>query len=261
MKEFFVIGNQASKSLSPLIFNHWFKKYKLIAKYNFIETDDKNFDNTITERLNKKNIYGFNVTIPFKKKIFKHLSSKDKHARNIGAVNCVTIRKNTKGTNTDWIGYLSSIKDIKINKNKKILILGYGGASQAILYGFLRRGHKNIIVFNRSKKAIRFKGAYKFTKKYSLADNHLKDADLIINTTPTNPLTKTQIKKIRKSTVVSDIVYSPKETVFLRNFKENKKVYGISMLIEQAIPCFYNWFGFRPKVDRSLIKKINSEIK
>ena len=61
--------------------------------------------------------------------------------------------------------------------------------------------------------------------------------------------------------MVSDIVYKPKNTAFLNNFKENRKIYGISMLIEQAIPCFYNWFGFNPKIDKILIKKLNAKIK
>ena len=91
-------------------------------------------------------------------------------------------------------------------------------------------------------------------------DKPLKEADLIINTTPTNPLNRKQIKLIRTSTIISDIVYKPKETAFLKNFKENKKIYGISMLIEQAIPCFYYWFGFSPDVDSELLKKINSKI-
>ena len=44
MKEFFVIGNQTSSSLSPLIFNHWFKKYKIKAKYSYVEVDNIGFE-------------------------------------------------------------------------------------------------------------------------------------------------------------------------------------------------------------------------
>ena len=260
MKEFFVIGSKTSKSLSPLIFNHWFKKHKLKAKYSYIEVGEAKFDAVLTKQLQKKTTRGFNVTIPYKKKIFKHLNTKNLHAKNIGAVNCVTVGKKIKGTNTDWLGYLRSIKDVKTNKNKKILILGCGGAAQAVFYGFAKKGYKNILVFNRSKKAIEIKGIKKFTKKYSIIDKHLKDAHLIINTTPTNPLNKKQRKKISAATIISDIVYSPKETTFLKNFNENKKIYGISMLIEQAALCFYQWFGFVPKLDKKLIKKIHSKI-
>jgi shikimate dehydrogenase len=259
-QNFFVIGNRASKSLSPLIFNYWFKKYKINAKYFFLETHEKNFDKTILEKVNDKNISGFNITIPFKKKILKHLDVKDKHATNIGAANCVKVGNKTKGINTDWTGYLNSIKKLKLKKNKKVLILGYGGAAQAIVYAFALKGFQNIIVFNRSKKLIKFKEVKAFTKKYSLIDRHLRDADIIINTTPTNPLKKKQMQEVGHKVVVSDIVYKPKHTLFLKGFKKNRKIYGISMLIEQAIPCFRLWFGFDPKVDEALLKKLNTKI-
>ena len=66
MKSFFVIGEQASKSLSPLIFNHWFKKYNIQAKYSFLEVARNNFDCKIAEVLSDKKIQGLNITIPFK---------------------------------------------------------------------------------------------------------------------------------------------------------------------------------------------------
>ena len=261
MRNFFVIGDQASKSLSPLIFNHWFKKYNIQAKYSFLEVTKKNFDSEIVKKLNNKHTHGFNVTIPFKKDIIKHLDNKNVHAQKIGAVNCVTVGNKIKGTNTDWIGYLNSIKQEKINKNKNILILGYGGASQAIYYGFLFKGYKNVSVFNRSKKKINIRGINKYTKDYSLINSYLIKSDLIINTTPTNPLSKKQINLIKKTTIISDIVYQPKETLFLKEFKFNKKIYGISMLIEQALPCFKQWFSFVPVVDDALIKKLHKKIK
>ncbi|MDC0498210.1 shikimate dehydrogenase [Alphaproteobacteria bacterium] len=261
MKNFYVIGDQASKSLSPLIFNHWFKKYNIQAKYSFLEVIKKNFDSEIVRALSDKNTHGLNITIPFKKDIIKYLDSKNVHAQKIGAVNCVTVGNKTKGTNTDWIGYLNSIKQENINKNKNILILGFGGASQAIYYGFFIKGYKNVSVFNRSKKAINIDGTNKYTKDYSLINSYLIKSDLIINTTPINPLNKKQTSLIKKTTIISDIVYQPKETSFLKHFKFNKKIYGISMLIEQALPCFKQWFDFIPNVDEVLIKKLYKKLK
>ena len=49
VKFFFVVGDQASKSLSPLIFSHWFKKYNIKAKYSFLEVTRKNFDSKIVK--------------------------------------------------------------------------------------------------------------------------------------------------------------------------------------------------------------------
>ena len=261
MKNFFVIGDQASNSLSPLIFNHWFKKYNIKANYSFLEVTKKNFNIEIVKKLSDKNTVGLNVTIPFKKDIIKYLDNKNVHAQKIGAVNCVTVGNKIKGINTDWVGYLNSIKQEKITKNKNILILGFGGASQAIYYGFFVKGYKNVSVFNRSKKKIIIDGANKYTKDYSLINSYLIKSDLIINTTPTNPLNKKQINLIKKTTIISDIVYQPKETAFLKEFKFNKKIYGISMLVEQAVPCFKQWFGFSPVVDESLSRKLYKKIK
>ncbi len=261
MKEFFVVGNQTSKSLSPLIFNHWFKKYKIDAKYKFVEVNERDFDRIIIKKIQSKRVFGFNVTTPYKKKIIKYLDVKSTHTKKIGAANCILVGKKLKGTNTDWVGYLNSIKLEKISKNNKILVLGYGGASQAIIYGLFLKDFKNVTVFNRSKKLIKLKGINKYTKPYSFIDKHLGGADLIINTTPTNPLNKKQTKQINNKTIISDIVYKPKETPFLQNFYENKKIYGITMLVEQAIPCFRQWFGFDPKVDKELLEKLNKKTK
>ena len=87
MKKLYVVGNKASKSLSPTIFNYWFKKYNIKASYGYLELTEKNFHKKIKEVLEKKDTLGLNVTIPFKNKIIKHLSKIDAHAKKIGAVN------------------------------------------------------------------------------------------------------------------------------------------------------------------------------
>ena len=77
---------------------------------------------------------------------------------------------------------------------------------------------------------------------------------------PPFPILKKQLRLITKSTIVSDIVYSPKNTTFLKKFPKNKKIYGISMLIEQAKPCFKIWFGKNPSVDKKMLKAIYKKI-
>ena len=99
MKNFFVIGDKASKSLSPLIFNNWYKKYNIQAKYSFLEVTKKNFNTEVVKKLNDKNTQGLNVTTPFKKDIIKYLDNKNVHAKKIGAVNCVTVGKKIKNGN------------------------------------------------------------------------------------------------------------------------------------------------------------------
>ncbi len=261
MKKFYVVGSNASKSLSPIIFNFWFKKYKIKASYDYLELNKKNFDKVVLDTIQKKNVGGLNITIPFKKKIIKHLDVLDKHARKINAVNCVSIASKIKGVNTDWCGYYKTLPTNNKLKEKNILIIGYGGAALAIHYVLKIKNFKNINIINRTKKTLNFEKKQKYTISLNKLEKYLSDADLIINTTPKNPINKKNRKLIGKKTILSDIVYSPKETSFLKNFPNNKKIYGISMLLEQAIPCFNMWFGFNPSIDLKLIKILNKKIK
>ena len=260
MKKFYVVGSNASKSLSPTIFNHWFKIYKIKAEYTYIQTNKKKFNKKINETLSKKETQGLNITIPFKEDAYKIIKKLDKHSKKINAVNCI-YKKNQKifGTNTDWSGYADSLKNVKINKNKKIIILGYGGAAKAICHYFSLDKKNQIVVFNRTKKLV--KSQNKYTEDLKKLNNHLPDASIIVNTIPKNIIKKKHKENIKKTTVVSDIIYKPKETAFLKQFKKNRKVYGISMLISQAAYCFKIWFGFSPKINKKLLQKLDKKIK
>ncbi len=261
MKKFYVVGNKSSKSLSPLIFNYWFKKYKIKAKYGFVELNNRNFHSKIKEILKLKNVYGLNITIPFKEKIIKHVDSMDNHSKKINAINCVTIGSKIKGINTDWIGYYKTLPRKKNINKMNTIIIGYGGAAMAIHHVLFLKGFKNVKIFNRSKKTLKFEKSKKYTTDLKKIEKHLSNADIIINTTPSNPINTRWANLVGKKTIISDIVYKPKETNFLKLFPDNPKIYGISMLLKQAVPCFKHWFGFSPSIDPKLIdildKKLN----
>ena len=261
MKKFYVIGSNSSKSLSPIIFNYWFSKYKIKALYKHLQLNNKNFDVKIKEILKDKDLIGLNITIPFKQKIMKHIDSLNKHSREINAVNCLTTGSKIKGTNTDWTGYFKTLPKNKNLKREKILIIGYGGAALAIHYVLRKKKFKNIIIFNRTKKKLRFEDETKYTKNMSDLHKYLNTARIIINTTPKNPISSKSKRLVSSKALLSDIVYRPKETNFLKMFPKNKKIYGISMLLEQAVPCFKIWFGFNPSVDPKLIKLLNNKIR
>ena len=261
MKKLLVVGNKTSQSLSPIIFNYWFKKYKINANYSFLELNNKNFEKKIKDVLKDERLCGFNVTIPFKQKIMKNINVLDKHTKKINAVNCVSIKPKIKGFNTDWQGYYKTIPNREKLKNKKTLLIGYGGAALAIHYVLTSKGFKNITILNRSKKKIRFEKKTTYTKKIEEIEKYLQDADFIINTIPKNPISKKNKKLINPKTILSDIIYSPKETKFLKSFPKNKKIYGISMLLEQAVISFKIWFGFTPKIDKEILKILEKRIK
>ena len=121
MKKAYVIGINASKSLSPTIFNYWFKKHNIKGEYGFKEIDEKNFNNIIPTILKEKDLCGLNITIPFKEKIIDYLNSIDNNAEQIGAVNCISkTKEGFEGTNTDWIGFQESIKWQEEHSTSKI---------------------------------------------------------------------------------------------------------------------------------------------
>ena len=272
IKKAYVLGTRVDKSLSPIIFNYWIKKYKINAKYSYKKIKEKDFKKEIGLILKEKNLCGLNITIPFKEKIINKLQKLDKPSKIIGASNCITIKKNKYyGSNTDWTGFTKALKDSKFEqknkhqKNKIIILIGYGGAAKAILYSLSlmkRANKKNTIVFNRSKRKINIPFiSQKKTISLNKLERYLDKACLIINTTPKNILNDLKIKKITKKIAVCDIVYKPRETSFLKHFiNPTSKIYGIDMLINQARPCFYKWFGILPSKDKILTNKLLKKI-
>ncbi len=279
-KKAYVVGNNTSNSLSPQIFQHWFKKYKIEAEYGFFEINEKQFDHKIKHILQEKNLVGLNITIPYKEKITPHLSLiKPTKLKNLNLeiklpTNLVTITKNqTIGHNTDIIGFNKALKNKIKNKNKQAAIFGCGGAAKAIIYSLAEAGFKEIILFNRTyEKAIKTKNDFlKNTKTSHIlikttttkdVQEKLMDADIIVNTVPVNVFEKTPNIKINKHCIGFDVVYKPREgTGFLKHFKSNNRIEGIQMLVYQAVPCFKMWFGFEPEVDNELFELLYQKLK
>ena len=270
-KAAYVIGTNASRSLSPTIFQYWFEKYNIDGKYGYIEIEEKRFDKEITNLLKtKNNLIGLNITIPYKEKIIPHLKEILKpHPKNINSINFIWSKKKNiwLGDNSDFIGFEEPIKRYQKNiEKKKAVVVGFGGASKAVIYSLILMGFKEINVFNRSFKKL-VKNLDDWRKKisiptrdytikfYQLEDlkKHTKYANLIVNTTPVNVFGESKIWDINSQTLGYDIVYKPKRgTGFLKHFNPNKRIEGIQMLVYQAAPCFHRWFGVEPEVDSVL---------
>ena len=262
IKKAFVIGSNTSKSLSPYIFKYWFDKYNINGDYFFVECKPENFIKTLSETLKDRAICGYNVTIPFKEDVDIFVDRLDREAVEIGATNCVSkTTRGWQGKNTDWVGFIKSLEffEKKIEKNKA-LVLGYGGASKAICFGLQKFGFKEIVIYNRTKektKDVIKKPGYSVIGSEKIPES-LNTSDIVINTTPVDPIHTIAIHNVVPDIFSCDIVYRPKETKFLSHFKKNKRLYGINMLIHQAAPCFENWFGVCPNVDENLVCLLDS---
>ena len=89
-KSFGIIGNPAKHSLSPLLHNYWFKKYKIEANYSILETEEKNLKN-IVKKIKNKSLNGVNVTLPYKQKIINYSDKIINDAEVTGSVNTLLL--------------------------------------------------------------------------------------------------------------------------------------------------------------------------
>ncbi len=221
-----IIGNPIEHSLSPLMHNAAFKQLDLDYIYVPFLVAENALKNAINGA-NSLNIKGLNVTIPHKTEIIKHLDSLDKAAELIGAVNTVKFDENgIIGFNTDGIGAVKSIEEVSSVKNKKVIILGAGGAARAVAFQILIEGAGSLIIANRtSKNALnlqkdlrdKLNADVKTVDFGEKLENELLDADILINTTPIGmypdidqePLVKAGM--MHKNLVVNDsCLQSPK---------------------------------------------------
>ena len=138
---FGIIGNPISHSLSPIMHNYWFKKYKINAQYKLININEDEIQNVIN-RIKEKEIKGVNVTLPYKKAVIPFLTKTVNDADETHSVNTILLDEdnNLIGENTDVFGfqaaYLKSIPNQE-KKNKNILILGAGGVAPSIILALI----------------------------------------------------------------------------------------------------------------------------
>lgn len=260
-----IIGNPVEHSLSPLIHNAAFKYLGLDYIYvPFLVAEDALEDAIRGSK--SLNIKGLNVTIPHKTEVIRYLDSVDKTAELIGAVNTIKFDGNhAKGFNTDGIGAVKAVEEVSGVKNKKIIILGAGGAARAIAFQILLEGAGSLVIANRTpENALNLQKD--IIEKLNLdvktvdfgkgLENELLDADILINTTPIGmyphtddePPVKSQM--MHENLIVNDIVYNPLKTGLLREAEKcgAKTVSGIKMLIYQGVEAFKIWTGIYPPV-------------
>jgi len=131
-----VLGFPVEHSKSPNIFNHFFEN-EGVTNWSYMKFSYETLPDFIEVLKLDAQITGFNVTIPHKEAILSYLNEFDTKAQRIGAVNTVTIKRNTngalhlKGYNTDYHGFKISLKTLPQTPENAI-VLGTGGASKAV---------------------------------------------------------------------------------------------------------------------------------
>jgi shikimate dehydrogenase len=206
---------------------------------------------------------GGNFTIPHKVAVIQYLDQLSEAAGLMGAVNCVhRMNHQLVGENTDGKGFVQSLRDITSPPEKKVVILGAGGAARAIAVelGLCRVSEITIVnrTVARGEELVgllteKLKIPAKFVPWVDEYDVE-EGTDIVINATSiglgdadaTVPL---NIETLRPTMVVADVIFNP-DTQFLRSAANRgcTTLDGLGMLVNQAAICFQIWTGTAPNV-------------
>lgn len=205
---------------------------------------------------------GFNCSLPHKQSVVKHLNELGKSASLIGAVNCV-IRRGDRliGENTDGQGFLTSLRTVTDPPDKRVIILGAGGAARAIALELALAGAAEIRIVNRnleraeelahivrgststSARPLRWTGTYEIPR----------ETDILVNATSVGLAPRVDerldlaMDTIGSQMVVCDVIMNPPQTNLLRTAASRGATVldGRGMLVNQAALNISNWTGVR----------------
>jgi shikimate dehydrogenase len=268
-----VIGWPISHSRSPLIHGYWLKQHGIDGSYTREPVEPSQLGGFING-LEAAGLAGCNVTIPHKEEVFKLVAHADESTARLGAVNTVFRRDGkTFGTNTDGEGFINSLNSSApglILKDTRVVVLGAGGASLAVVNALLEQGVAQVALANRTlAKAEQLRqrfGARVVPIAWEDAADQLSECSLLVNTTSLGmkgqPELEIDLSRVDAKAVVTDIVYTPLRTKLLEDAaaRGNRTVEGLGMLLHQAVRGFSLWFGVTPKVTQELHDMIARDI-
>jgi shikimate dehydrogenase len=259
MKHYGLIGFPLSHSFSKKFFTEKFEKEKIKdTKYSLFPLEHIK---DLPALLHKHpDLCGLNVTVPHKINVLQYLDWIEHDARTAGAVNCIRITAESpvmaaftgevgikghdfklEGFNTDIYGFEMSLKPMLKNRNDDALVLGDGGAAQAVKCVLDNMG----ITF-KSVTRKPFPGHILFS---DLKPHHIKQYKLIINTTPigmspnVDECPPIPYDAITDDHLLYDLVYNPEQTLFLKKGAEKGAATknGYEMLVLQAERSWEIW--------------------
>jgi shikimate dehydrogenase len=259
-----VIGWPVAHSRSPLIHNYWLKRYGIAGEYRREAVPADVFAD-FAKSLEARGYVGANITVPHKVAALA-VSQPDARARAVGAANTLWLDRDVlRSTNTDVEGFLDNLDACTPDWRRDAgaaVVLGAGGAAQAVVYGLLDRGIERIVVANRTPDRAetlrRLFGERVRVAAWESIGAALADAALLVNTTTLGmsgqPALPVDVVPLPARAVVADLVYVPVETPLLAAAKARglRTADGLGMLLHQAVRGFALWFGRRPEVTAEL---------
>ena len=263
-----VVANPIKHSISPFIHNSAFEATNTNGVYLAWEVDATELAETVAN-IRRYQMYGINLSMPYKEQVIPYLDQLSEEACLIGAVNTVVNREGTLiGYNTDGKGFFKSLPSFKISR-KKLVLLGAGGAAKAILAQAILDGVSQISVFVRSSSMEKTRPYLEKIQNatgfrvdlFALEDvqdlqDSITQADLLVNATSvgmdgsSQPIPTSIV--LPEKLLVADVIYQPFETPFLKWARNqgNQSINGLGMLLYQAAEAFELWTGKEMPTDQ-----------
>lgn len=259
MQLYGVLGNPIAHSKSPMIHAMFARNCGIDLEYKAFCLAKDNFEGELADLIHQ-GLLGANVTVPFKENAFRFAHELTIEAKEAGAVNTLRFSDDKFiGHNTDGNGLLCDLVERHHLElaDKRILVLGAGGATKGILGPLLRAKPAEVVISNRTHEK-----AVQLTEDFSQEGNinacewqQLSGRfDVIINATSSslsNEFTPLPCE-IDANTIGYDLMYGTKPTVFMEYLADNgaeKSFDGLGMLVEQAALSFEFWHGVKPETE------------
>ena len=259
MRRYALLGEKLGHSLSPNL-------HKSI--YRQLEIDDASYRSVELSGDGLKSFFsgfrvggfdGVNITIPHKSTVIPLLDEVEQKAKLLNAVNCINRQSNKLvGYNTDVQGFDYTLRKNSIEiENNNFVIVGAGGAAQAVAAVLAEGNAKNIFIVNRTpekaeilKKLIAEINSEASTKIVEAAQLNELSIDCVVNTTSLGMHPDIKDQPIRDfefsdNMVAIDLIYNPLQTKFLKTAAKQgaTPINGIQMLVAQAVYSLEIWMG------------------
>lgn len=249
-----LLGHPLTHSLSPLMQNKALQTLDIKGDYRLFDVEEKELRSCVSG-LKSLGCLGFNVTIPYKRRIIDLLDEITPQAAEIGAVNLVKLsRGKFVGDNSDAPGFVRSLKEAGFDPKAKktTLIVGCGGAARAVAVGLKDSGCQ-IYVTSRQKPRSLFWAQFEWLE---LKKDLVVKVDLVVDCTPVGMYPDVDATPVLDprlygpETVFCDLVYNPRKTTLIRIAKatKHKVITGDGMLLHQGAISFESWFSVKAPI-------------
>ena len=232
---FVIFAHPAEQVRAPTLFNKKFEELRIDSVMIPIDVPPSHLKDCVYSMRGIKNLRGGVVTIPHKVEIAKLCDTLGAVGKATGAVNAIRFEEDgiLHGDNFDGIGFVAGLKEYgHLLKDKKILIVGAGGASRALAVELISEPIKSLNITNRSfekaKKVVQtIKSVRQTNKINAIEKDHIDYAeyDFVINATSLGMKSDDSLPfpiiSLRPDCVVCDIIMKPQETKLLSAAKRS----------------------------------------